>query len=99
MQVTFTTRYEGSERKPVRSRNLFIAYDTNTCSMDFSILMPDGSVLWSEENIQPGYGLYDIQLNKELEKGTYEECTFTIRCYKDGVELNGCNIAFTLYVY
>lgn len=22
-----------------------------------------------------------------------------IRCYKDGVELNGCNIAFTLYVY
>lgn len=73
--------------------------DTNTCSMDFSILMPDGSVLWSEENIQPGYGLYDIQLNKELEKGTYEECTFTIRCYKDGVELNGCNIAFTLYVY
>ena len=67
--------------------------------MDFSILIPDGSVLWSEENIQPGYGLYDIQLNKELEKGTYEECTFTIRCYKDGVELNGCNIAFTLYVY
>lgn len=44
-------------------------------------------------------GLYDIQLNKELEKGTYEECTFTIRCYKDGVELNGCNIAFALYVY
>ena len=39
------------------------------------------------------------ELNKELEKGTYEECTFTIRCYKDGVELNGCNIAFTLYVY
>lgn len=73
--------------------------DTNTCSMDFSILMPDGSVLWSEENIQPGYRLYDIQLNKELEKGTYEECTFIIRCYKDGVELNGCNIAFTLYVY
>lgn len=73
--------------------------DTNACSMDFSILMPDGSVLWSEENIQSGYGLYDIQLNKELEKGAYEKCIFTIRCYKDGVELNGCNIAFTLYVY
>lgn len=23
--------------------------DTNTCSMDFSILMPDGSVLWSTD--------------------------------------------------
>lgn len=73
--------------------------DTNTCSMDFSIIMQDNSVLWSENNIQPGYGLYNIQINKKLEKGTYEGCKFSVRCYRDGVELNGCDITFTLYVY
>lgn len=73
--------------------------DINNCIMNFSIIMPDNTILWAEGNIQPGYGLYDIQINKELEKGTYEECIFTVRCFRDGIELNGCNIAFTLYVY
>ena len=77
-----------------------ISFEANSTNQKINLYNPDtNTCLWSEENIQPGYGLYDIQLNKELEKGTYEECTFTIRCYKDGVELNGCNIAFTLYVY
>lgn len=73
--------------------------ESNNCSMDFFIIMPDNSVLWSEENIQPGYGLYDIQINKKLEKGTYEGCKFSVRCYRDGIELNGCDITFALYVY
>lgn len=73
--------------------------DTNNCTMSFSIIMPDNTILWAEENIQPGYGLYDIQINKELEKGTYEGCVFTVRCFRDDIELNGCNITFTLYVY
>ena len=73
--------------------------DTNKCTMNFSIIMPDNTILWAEENIQPGYGLYDIQINKELEKGTYEGCVFTVRCFRDNTELNGCNITFTLYVY
>lgn len=73
--------------------------DTNNCTMNFSIIMPDNTILWAEENIQPEYGLYDIQINKELKKGTYEGCVFTVRCFRDGIELNGCNITFTLYVY
>lgn len=72
--------------------------DTNTCSMNFSIEMPDGTILWSCENIQPGYGLYDIEINKELERGIYEGCKFSVRCFRDDIEINGCNIKFTLYV-
>lgn len=73
--------------------------ESNNCTMNFSIITSDGTVIWEENNIQAGYGIYDIKLNKELEKGTYEGCTFTVRCFRDGTELNGCNIAFTLYVY
>ena len=73
--------------------------ESNNCTMNFSIVMSDGTVIWEEENIQPGYGLYDIKLNQKLEKGTYEGCVFTVRCFRDGTELNGCNITFTLYVY
>ena len=73
--------------------------ESNSCIMNFSIVMPDGTVIWEEENIQPGYGLYDIKLNQKLEKGTYEGCVFTVRCFRDGTELNGCNITFTMYVY
>lgn len=72
--------------------------ESNNCSMSFSIIMQDNTVIWEENNIQPGYGLYNIQINKELEKGTYEGCVFTVRCFRDEVELNGCNMAFTLYV-
>ncbi len=72
--------------------------DTNTCSMNFSIEMQNGTILWSAENIYPGYGLYDIEINNTLEKGTYENCMFSVRCFKDELEINGCNIAFTLYV-
>lgn len=73
--------------------------ETNSCSMNFSIILPDNTILWESEGIQPGYGLYDIEINKKLEKGTYKECAFTVRCFKDDIELNGCDIAFTLYVY
>ena len=66
--------------------------------MNFSIEMPDGATLWSCENVQPGYGLYDIEINKELERGIYEECKFSVRCFRDNIEINGCNIRFTLYV-
>lgn len=72
--------------------------DTNTCNMNFSIEMEDGTILWSCENVQPGYGLYDIEINKKLEKGTYKGCKFIVRCFRNDVEINGCNIGFTLYV-
>lgn len=62
--------------------------DDNTCTMNFSISMPDGTVIWEENNIQPGYGLYDIQINKKLEKGTYAGCVLSVRCFKDNLELN-----------
>lgn len=72
--------------------------ESNDCSMNFSIVFPDGTVVWEEENIQPGYGVYNIQINKKLEKGTYKGCVFAVRCFRDRVELNGCNITFTLNV-
>ena len=71
----------------------------NTCSMDMEIVLLNGESIWEIGNIQPGYGLYDIELEKELERGTYEKCKFVVRCFNSyGKELNGCNLSFTLYV-
>ena len=72
--------------------------DDNDCTMNFAIIMPDGTTIWEESNIQPGYGLYDIKINKKLEKGVYAGCVLSVRCFKDDLELNGCNITFTMHV-
>ncbi len=73
--------------------------DMNTCSMNMSIELSDGDIIWSMDNIQPGYGIYDIELNEELENGIYENTSLIIKCFTmDGVELNGGRIRFILYV-
>jgi len=71
----------------------------NTCTMTFEMFMEDGTLLWHEENIQPGYGFYNIDINKILESGTYENCTLIVHCFDhNNIELNGGVIKFTLYV-
>lgn len=73
--------------------------ESNSCSMSMSIILPDGEEIWSCENIQPGYGIYEIELAKPLDRKLYEGCHYKVRCFKnDGTELNGGNIKFNLYI-
>lgn len=78
--------------------NLFNPAENN-CSMNFSIVMDDGYLLWNEQNIQPGYGIYDITLNKELSRGVYSG-TVVVECFSiDGhAELNGCTFECQIVV-
>ena len=70
----------------------------NNCSMNFSLVMDDGFVLWSETNIQPGYGLYKIAINKLLPVGQYN-CLLVVECFsQNGSPLNGCTLEVKVVV-
>ena len=67
--------------------------------MSMATSLSDGTELWAAHNIQPGNGFYEIELNTELDSGTYDGCILNIRCYdKNGTELNGGKMNFTLFV-
>lgn len=71
----------------------------NSCTMSMAMFLSDGTELWSADNVQPGNGFYKIELNTELDSGTYDDCILNIRCYdKNGTELNGGKMNFTLFV-
>lgn len=71
----------------------------NTCTMTMELYLNDGSLLWSADNVKPGYGFYDIEIMKPLLKGVYENCHYIVHCYNDnGTELNGGDIKFVLFV-
>ena len=71
----------------------------NSCTMSMAMYLSDDTELWAADNIQPGNGFYEIELNTELDSGTYDGCILNIRCYdKNGTELNGGKMSFTLSV-
>lgn len=71
----------------------------NSCTMSMVMSLSDGTELWAADNIQPGNGFYEIELNTELDSGTYDGCILSIRCYdKNGTELNSGKMNFTLFV-
>lgn len=72
---------------------------SNHCIMDLELQLPDGETLFTESNIQPGYGIKEVQLNKELQNGNYDNCKFVIRCYSsDGVFYNGATLTVKLFI-
>lgn len=74
--------------------------EINSCYMNMSIELADGTEIWSTNNIAPGYGVYDIVLNEALESGEYNNSHFVVRCFdtETDTEMNGANIVFNLYV-
>lgn len=71
----------------------------NSCTMSMGIYLSDGTELWTSNNIQPGNGFYEIELNTVLKSGIYKNCLLNIQCYdKNGIELNGGKMNFTLFV-
>ena len=63
--------------------------------------MPDGTKIWESKFIEPGNGIYDIELNQELEEGDYENAILKYECFsmnEQQTPLNGSEIKFNLHV-
>ncbi|WP_459904690.1 tRNA (uracil-5-)-methyltransferase [Enterococcus thailandicus] len=75
--------------------------DINTCYFKLSLLLPDGTKIWASKFIEPGNGIYDIELNQELEEGDYENAILKYECFsmnEQQTPLNGSEIKFNLHV-
>lgn len=75
--------------------------DSNNCYFKLSILLPDGKKIWESKYIEPGNGIYEIDLNQTLEEGEYDSATLKYECYTmDSIQtaLNGSEIKFKLSI-
>ena len=73
--------------------------ENNTCIMDIALFDNNGELIFKQENIHPGYGIKEININNPLPKGIYKKCKFAVKCYSpDGIIYNGANITVDLYV-
>lgn len=80
----------------IQAVNLYNPKENNV-NMIMQIVIDD-VVIWESDEVKPDYGFTEIELNKPLDKGEYK-ARYIVRCFKpDGTEVNGGNIAFTLYV-
>jgi len=72
---------------------------SNNCSFKMSILLSDGTVVWSaDELLMPGYGFDTIHLEKALGAGIYPDSMLCYTCYdNDGHQLNGSIITLTIH--
>ena len=91
---------EFSANKRVQSVRFYNPPENN-CSFKLSLIMPDGALLWtSDELLEPGNIFVKIMLSKSLKRGIYKDCVLKYQCYSlDGsTELNGAEIKLTLDV-
>lgn len=73
--------------------------EKNSCIMDIALYLNNGEMVFKQENIHPGYGIKEININRPLPRGTYKKCKFAVKCYSpDGIIYNGANITVDLYV-
>lgn len=73
----------------------------NSCYFRISLILSDGTVLWTSEDIAPGKTSKPIKLSRTLEAGTYQEAKLKYECFTmDGNHsaLNGAEIKLTLRV-
>lgn len=71
--------------------------ENNDCYFQMNLYVAN-ELVWKSENVQPGYGYYEIELSRKLKQGEYP-AYLNIKCYNpNGEELNSANIRFDLYV-
>ncbi len=74
----------------------------NFCQMRMSLLLEDGTVLWTSELVQPGESSKPIILSQPLAKGEYKNAMLKYECFKIDeamTPLNGGQIVLSLKVY
>lgn len=73
----------------------------NSCYFKISLLLADRTQLWESKLIEPGMGLYEIEMNQALEAGKYEGAILKYECFamNDALTpLNGSEITLVLNV-
>ena len=74
--------------------------EENTCYLQATLQLEDGTVLYESGLLEPGTGFEQIELNQTLEAGTYEALVHYQGYSRDEErsELNASDSAFTLTV-
>lgn len=74
--------------------------EENTCYFKMSIILEDGTVIWTSDLLEPGMAFTSIELVKPLDKGTYNDVKLKYDCYslKTLAELNGAEIKISIEV-
>ncbi|MGM0167098.1 hypothetical protein IGI39_002078 [Enterococcus sp. AZ135] len=74
--------------------------EINDCYFKLSLIHPDGSILWASDLIEPGKGMYAIELEEALSAGEYEDAVLKYECFSltDQSPLNGSEINLKLVV-
>lgn len=73
----------------------------NTCWFKVSLVLGDGTVLWTSDMVAPGETSENIVLSKPLEKGDYPDAMLKFECFADeaGTQaLNGADTELTISV-
>lgn len=72
--------------------------EENTCYFKMSLILEDGTTIWTSDLLEPGMAFTSIELEKPLEKGTYSNVTLKYDCYslKDQSQLNGAAVKVTI---
>ena len=70
----------------------------NTCYFKMSLILEDGTTIWTSDLLEPGKAFTKIKLDKSLAKGTYSNVKLRYACYslKDQSQLNGAEIKVTI---
>lgn len=74
--------------------------DINDCYFKLTLIHHDGALLWKSELIEPGKGMYEIELEKALTAGEFEDAVLKYECFSltDQSPLNGSEIKLKLIV-
>ena len=67
----------------------------NFCWFKVSLMLEDGTVLWTSDLIAPGEKSEKVVLSEPLEKGEYKNAMLKYQCFADEAEQNALNGAET----
>lgn len=74
--------------------------EENTCYFKMSLILEDGTVIWTSDLLEPGKAFQKIVLDKALDKGAYKDVLLKYDCFslKDRSQLNGAEIKVDIEV-
>ena len=73
----------------------------NTCYFKMSLYLKDDTKLWESNLVEPGKGIYEMELLQSLPAGSYEDAILKYECFamdEKQTPLNGSEIKLTLKV-
>lgn len=77
----------------------FFNPEVNDCYFKLTLLTENGETLWTSDLIEPGKGLYSIELLQDLPEGQHDNAVLKYECFtldEDQSPLNGSEINLTI---